>query len=107
MALQTLPIQSEDIPVIYIYELNGESYEFRFQYNSRFDFITVEIWQEEIFLFSSRLCYGNNIIYGFSNIPFGIIPLTEEDLYTENYSKISVNLGTIGKTVHLYFENGV
>jgi hypothetical protein len=107
MALQILPLQSTEIPVSKIFNLAGSDYEFRFQYNKRFDFLTVEIWQEGIFQFSSKLCYGNNILKGFKKIPFAIVPLTEDDLYVENYSGISVNLETIGKSVNLYFEDRV
>jgi hypothetical protein len=107
MALQILPIQPNEIPVSKVFELAGIAYEFRFQYNKRFDFLTVEIWQDGEFKFSSKLCYGNNILQGFGKIPFAIVPLTEDDLYVESYSGVSVNLGTIGKTVNLYFEDGV
>lgn len=106
MALQIIPIQSEEIPVSKIIELADESYEFRFRYNKRFDFITLEIWQEEEFLYSSKLVYGNNILQGFGKIPFAIVPFVEEDLYVDGYSQIQVNLETIGKTVNLYFEDG-
>lgn len=107
MSLQLLPIKSEEIPVSKIFELNGETFEFIFRYNSKFDFITLEIRQEGTFLFSSKLCYGNNMIQGFGRIPFAIVPFIEDDLYIDNYSGVSVNLETLGKTVNLYFEDGV
>jgi len=105
--LQILPLTSDEIPVSKNFELAGENFEFRFQYNKRFDFITVEIWQDEVFLFSSKLVYGNNLIQGFRKIPFAIIPMIESDLYIENFSAVSLNLETIGKTVNLYFDDGV
>ena len=107
MALKIFPVQGSELPVSKDFQLGSESFEFRFLYNERFDFITVEIYQEGLFLFSSKLCYGSNILNGFTKSNYKILPLTEEDLYVDNFSDLKVNLDTLGKSVFLFYDDGV
>jgi hypothetical protein len=107
MAIQFLPIDTTEIPISIIYKLSNELYEFRFFHNSREDFITVEIWKDEDLLHSNKLVYGNNILKGFNQIPFAIIPLTYDDLYSQGYSDKIVTLENLGNTINLYFDDGL
>lgn len=102
-----MPIQFKELPVSKTFELGNEIYEFRFYHNKRFDFISFEVWQEDKFLFSNKICYGNNIVKFLNHIPFAIVPLTENDLYILEHSSILVNSETLGVIVNLYFEDGL
>lgn len=104
--IKIIPIEFNEIPIDKVITLNAVDYLFKFRYNSKHDFITVEIWMEESILNVAKIVYGNNIFHvKGENIPV-IAPLSELDLEMPNFSNIRVNKDTIGKDVFLFFDDG-
>jgi hypothetical protein len=106
--MKLLPVTFEELPVTKTFKLLDKEYEFRFRHNSRYDFITLELWYNNSMIHSSKLVYGSDFLKSANTeIPFALIPLIEDDLYKEGFSDIVVNKDTFGKTVFIYFEDGL
>lgn len=112
--LRIIEINPSDIPIQRTYTIGDMEYTLEFKYNERFDFITLSILdpsandasaQEAVF--TSKLTYGNNVLFGNKIIPFAVTPLSETDLYKEGFDSLRVNKDTLGNTVFLYFEDGL
>jgi hypothetical protein len=103
--IRYIPI--DEIPITILVPLRNIDYELSFQYNARFNFVTVSIYKDGVLLHSTKVVYGNNLVFGIQDkdIP-NLIPLTEADLSTDTFADISVNKDTLGKTVFIYFDDG-
>lgn len=102
--IQIIPI--ETIPENMIVPLNGIDYELNFKLNKRFNFISVSISKDGVLLRSTKVVYGSNPVFGMdSSIP-NLIPMTENDLSTDNFESVFVNGENLGKTVFIYFDDG-
>ena len=108
MSLKLIPVTASELPVSKVFTLGTEELEFIFRKNTREDFITLEIRKDGTVLQTMKLCYGHNLFrINRTGIPFAVLPLTEDDLYQEGFSDVRVNSLTLGKTVFLYFDDGV
>jgi hypothetical protein len=105
--LRIIEINPSDIPIRRTYTVGDIDYMLEFRYNARFDFITLSIINEDEQVFTTKLTYGNNVLFGNRTIPFAVVPLAEVDLYKEGFLSLIVNKETLGKNVFLYFEDGV
>lgn len=104
MSLKSLPVQFSELPISKTFTITNRDLEFLFRYNSRGDFITVEILEEGNIIYTTKLCYGRNIIQGDTvGLPFSIIPLVEDDLYRNEYASITLNKESFD-SVKIYFE---
>ena len=108
MSLKSIPISADELPVSKIFTLGTEDLKFTFRKNTKEDFITLEIRKDGTVLQTQKICYGHNLLsINKTMVPFGILPLTEDDLYQAGFSNVRVNSETLGKTVFLYFDDGV
>lgn len=102
--IRYIPISFDEIPTTIQIELFNSTYELKFLYNDRFDFITMEVYQNTTLLHSTKLVYGEDCF----NSPvfnFGIIPMTKEDLESGNLSNIQIGKETFD-LIRLYFDDG-
>ncbi|HRG49343.1 MAG TPA: hypothetical protein PLG41_24275 [Leptospiraceae bacterium] len=106
--IRSIPILFSEIPVRKTFTLKEKDYEFYFQYNERFNFVTVTISQDNEILFTSKLVYGSNFLFGSNtDIPYSLVPISDDDLSRSGYSNLKVNSETLGKTIAIYFDDGV
>lgn len=106
--LKYLPVSASELPVSKVFTLGSQEIEFVFRENTRAGFITLELKKEGILIQTLKLCYGHSLFQiKRADVPFAVLPLTEDDLYQEGFSDVPVNAETLGKTVFLYFEDGV
>ena len=106
--IRYLPVTALELPVSKIFTLGNQDIEFVFRKNERAGFITLELKKEGVLIQTQKICYGHSLfkING-TGIPFAVLPLTEDDLYQAGFSNVRVNSETLGKTVFLYFDEGV
>ncbi|MBK8397426.1 MAG: hypothetical protein IPL26_19605 [Leptospiraceae bacterium] len=104
--IQQLEISFSELPVSKIFNLDGKDFELRFTYNSKFDFISVEIYIDTEFLHSTKLMYGSDIFTNTNLSSIPLIPYSSENLSKEKIDPIAVNKETFGKSVFLMFEDG-
>lgn len=90
-----LPVIHEELPVRKRYDIAGRNYYFDIDYNDRFDFYTVTIYDmDNVLLYSGKLTYLGEVLNG----PVGgmdlvrIIPVNIEDIVREfpNIDRIGV-----------------
>lgn len=105
--IRYLSIQFFEIPVRKIFTLGNEDYEFVFQHNKQFDFVTVQIEKDLEILHVGKLVYGNNLLSGNLKIPFTFLPISDEDLNREGYSNLKVTSETLGKNIQIYYDDGL
>ncbi|HMV45047.1 MAG TPA: hypothetical protein PK079_25120 [Leptospiraceae bacterium] len=104
--LRIIEINPSEIPIQRTYTIGNVDYTFAFTYNARFDFISVSISLDGEIVFSTKLTYGINMLFGNHTIPFAVVPMAEVDLYKEGFESLKVNKETLGSKVFLYFEDG-
>lgn len=100
-----IDMQFYEIPVTKIIKLDNQEYELKFQHNTRFDFITVEVYLANEMIHSTRLNYGQNIFEHCFKVITPIIPMTEDDLSNDSFSSVPVNKDTFGTSVFLFFQS--
>lgn len=106
--LKYLNVSFAEIPITKTFKIGNTEYDFLFEYNKRFGFLTVAIKKDDSVLYSSKIVYGNSIIkYTDLGFPSEIVPLTEDEFDNSIYSDILVNKDTFGKSVFLFFDDEV
>ena len=104
--IKFLPISFEEIPVQKTFELDGEEYDFLFQYNEIGDFITIQISKDGELVYSTNLVYGHNVFHAYVSGPqFSLVPLSESDFEKSGYGDFKVNPDDFGKKVFLFFND--
>ncbi len=87
MIFTYLPVLHEELPVRKRYEIGGRNYYFDIDYNDRYDFYSVAIYDmDNAILYSGKLTYLSNLINGAVDglsLPSRIIPLNIEDIVRE------------------------
>ena len=96
-----VPITFKEIPIELIIKIADSDYTLSFDYNKRFDFISLAIYKEDVLLYSTKIIYGSDC-GKYTEIPTAILPLTIGDLYKNGFSNLLVNKDTFGKTVLLF-----
>ncbi len=94
-----LPVTHDELPVEKIFNIDGESYAFEFNYNDEFDFYTMIISAPSTgdVLFTTKLTYLNNALDAVAEgikIIRKIIPAIPSDITAESPSDKQVNKDT-------------
>lgn len=97
-----IPIDKEDIPYMFDIELEQEIFTFEINYNSRFDFFTVDLIRNgEVLAYGEKLVYGQPLFKSYATNLFPKVKITPK--------AVGGNVETITytnfyETVFLYIE---
>lgn len=101
--IQFLDVSGNQIPVEKFYEFSGDTFVFRFKFNSN-GFFTIEIYDSlnRTFLYSNKILYNGNITDTlFAPFQDKIIALNE-DILKGGSSTEEITLETLGDTIKLF-----
>lgn len=104
MKAEFLDISASQIPIKKRYTFDGISYVFRFKYNTRHGYYTVEMYDatDRVFVFSAKIVYGMNLTESaFCPIKTKIIPLNLQEL-AGNSKDTSITPDNFGTRIKLY-----
>jgi len=99
-----LDITGDAVPTNRRYTFEGITYTFRFKWNVRNGFFTVEIYDitDRVFLYSTKIVYGINLTESaYCPIKAKIIPLNIHEL-AGNITETIITKENFGKTIKLY-----
>lgn len=105
--IRQIPLTFAELPVSKIFGIAGTTYEFRFRYNERAAFVSMEILDgEETMLYSTRLCYGQNAIHAVLDTGLfpavRVVPMSEYDYAHDGWSDTLLNAATLDSVMLLY-----
>ena len=99
-----LEIPFADLPASRIITLDENEFEIKFNYNKRFDFISIEVIRENQIIHTTKLCYGIDIFKNTNLSRIKLIPYSENDLEQITSSNLLVSKETFGTSVFLMYE---
>lgn len=98
--MEYIPIDKNAIPYRFDISLAGEIFTFEVNYNSRFDYFTIDVEKnKEVIMYGAKVVYGHNL-FSVSNDPrLPKIAITPLDF---SYVEQRVGFNNLGQTIYLF-----
>lgn len=91
-------------PFSKIVQLGDREFEFRFQYNTKEDSISLEVYEENELKHTTKLIYGVDIFKHTGLCSFPVVPYSESNFNLDFLLGLRVGKETFGKVVFLMYD---